>query len=87
MVTKSFNAFNLQMTTLTEDLAYAYKTILDTEGYLPLPLGYIHVCDHYFQAYSSLHPLGNILCGASLVREVKYINGLGDQDSRHAYIW
>ena len=46
-VTKSYNESNLQrMTRLTEIYIFEKKI---PEGCLPLPQGYIHVYDHYFQ--------------------------------------
>ena len=50
------------MTKLMEDLYF--EKILTPGGCLPLSQGYIHVCDHYFQAYFP----SQILCGAPFGR-------------------
>ena len=51
---------------------------MSSGGCLPPPLGYIHVYGHSIQTSSSLKPLGQTLCGASLRKGIKInINGQG----------
>ena len=74
-VTKQLDWKNLQqMTKLTEDLYFEKN--LTPGGCLPLSPGYIHVCDHYFQAYFPLKPFGqskpNFMWSPLWQREFKF---------------
>ena len=48
------------------DRRFMFMEKMSSGVFLPLPLGYIHVYDHDIQISSSLKPLAQTLCGASL---------------------
>ena len=64
------------------------KSIYTPGGCLPLPWGYIHVYDHYFQSRLANHR--QISCGASLGRGKESLykwSRSHDPDGHHAHIW